>query len=57
MKTSLITAAIAIAAIAITQALTSCAGLTLTATTPWGDVSTTNGATTVALRPIVISGK
>ena len=55
MKTSLITAVIA--ALAITQALTGCAGLTLTAATPWGDVSTTNGATTVALRPVVIPSK
>ena len=57
MKTSLITAAIAIAALAISQALTSCAGLTLTAVTPWGDVSTTDGNTTVAIRPVIIGGK
>ena len=55
MKTSLITTAIA--ALAITPALTGCAGLTLTAATPWGDVSTLDGATTVTVRPIVIPSK
>jgi hypothetical protein len=39
--------------IAIAQSLTSCAGLSVTATTPWGDVSSSNGQTTVAPKPIV----
>lgn len=42
----------------VTAGLTSCAGLTLSASTPWGDVSSTDGHTTVIARPIVIpSGK
>lgn len=41
-------------------ALTSCAtprGLTLNLSSPWGDVSSLDGQTTVALRPIVIPDK
>ena len=48
--TSLITAAVALAALA----LTSCKNLTLTAATPWGDVSSVDGQTTVIAKPIVI---
>ena len=48
--TSLITAAVALAALA----LTSCQGVTLSASTPWGDVSSLDGQTTIAAKPIRI---
>lgn len=34
--------------------MTSCENLTLTASTPWGDVSSLDGMTTVAVKPIRI---
>lgn len=48
---------ILIALLAVTALLPGCSGLTLTAVTPYGDVSTTDGHTTVALRPIIIDEK
>lgn len=57
MKTSLITAAVALAALLIAAALTSCAGLTLSASAPWGDVTSDGTTTTFAPRPIVIPVK
>lgn len=42
---------------ALTVALTSCAGLTLRAATPFGDISTTDGHSTITLRPIIIPEK
>lgn len=57
MKTSLITAAIALAALFAAQLLTSCQGLTATASSPYGDVTTANGATTITPKPIVIPAK
>ena len=48
--TSLITAAVAIAALA----LVSCQGLTLTASSPWGDVSSLDGKTTIVAKPLHI---
>lgn len=57
MKRSLITAAIAIAAIALSQALTSCAGVNYSASTPYGDVSSLDGQVHVDIRPLVIATK
>lgn len=57
MKTSLITAALATAALALSQALTSCAGVAYTASTPYGDVSSVDGQVHVAIRPLVIATK
>ena len=57
MKTSLITAALATAALALSQALTSCAGVAYTASTPYGDVSSLDGQVHVAIRPLVIATK
>ena len=41
-------------ALLIAVALSSCAGLTLTAVTPYGDVSTKDGQTTIAVKPIKV---
>lgn len=38
-------------------ALTGCQGLTGSVSTPWGDVTTDNGKTVVAPKPIVIPDK
>lgn len=58
MKTSIITAALALAALALSQAFTSCAGLTGQATTPWGEITTKDGLTVILPYPIVTpSGK
>ena len=57
MKSTILLIISAMAALAFVQFGTGCAGLTLTARTPYGDISTTDGATTIAPRPIVIPGK
>lgn len=47
-----------IALLAIAAALTSCAGLNLAATTPYGDVTTNaDGSVTVTPKPFVIPQK
>lgn len=57
MRTSITTAAIAIIALAISQALTSCAGVNYSASTPYGDISSVDGQVSVAIRPLVIADK
>jgi hypothetical protein len=57
MKALALSIAIRLAVFAVVCALASCAGLTLTASTPWGDVSSKDGLTTVTARPIVIPQK
>ena len=57
MKQSFITAAIAIAAIALSQALSSCAGVNYSATTPYGDISSLDGQVSVSIRPLIIADK
>ena len=47
----------AIAAIALAHGLTSCAGLNLSLTSPWGDVESVDGATTVTPKPVVIPSR
>ena len=46
-----------LAAAVITLALSSCAGLTVTASLPWGEVSSSDGETEVILRPIILPTK
>lgn len=47
----------ALLVLAVAVALSSCAGLTITGTSPWGDISTVDGVTTIAPRPIIIPSK
>jgi hypothetical protein len=46
-----------IAIIAIAVCLASCAGFTLTATTPYGDVQSIDGATVIIPKPVVIPSR
>jgi hypothetical protein len=62
MRPSLITAVIALAAIAISPALMSCApsnfnSVKFSAITPYGDISSVDGQIAVAVRPLVIATK
>jgi hypothetical protein len=41
----------------LTAALASCAGLNLSLTSPWGDVESIDGATTVTPKPVVIPSR
>jgi hypothetical protein len=41
----------------ITACLASCAGLNLSLTSPWGDVESIDGATTVTPKPVVIPSR
>ena len=41
----------------ITAALASCAGISLSLTSPWGDVESVDGATTVTPKPVVIPSR
>lgn len=44
-------------ALAITLTITSCAGLVGSISTPWGDIETANGETTITPRAIVVPAK
>lgn len=62
MKTSLITALVALTVLLAASFLNSCApgdaaAINLTLSSPWGDVNRSQGHTTVTLRPIVIQEK
>jgi hypothetical protein len=62
MKQSFITAALALATLALFQALTSCApgdfnSVKISAITPYGDLSSTDGQVSLAVRPLVIATK
>lgn len=46
-----------VCALILTLALSSCAGLTVTAALPWGEVSSSDGETEVILRPIILPTK
>jgi hypothetical protein len=46
---------IAIAVIAV--CLTSCAGVSVSAITPWGDIESIDGVTVVTAKPVVIPAK
>jgi hypothetical protein len=46
-----------IAAIALAHSLTSCAGFSITATTPYGDVQSIDGATVIIPKPVVIPSR
>jgi hypothetical protein len=41
----------------ITVCLTSCAGVNLSAITPWGDVQSIDGATVITPKPVVIPSR
>lgn len=57
MKTRITTAIIALSALLIGQALTSCAGLTLTASSPLDAETSWNVTTSIAPRPVVVPAK
>jgi hypothetical protein len=41
----------------LTACLASCAGLNLSLTSPWGDVESIDGATTVTPKPVIIPSR
>jgi hypothetical protein len=57
LKTTDITAMKTIAITIIAVCLTSCAGVNLSAITPWGDVQSIDGATVITAKPVVIPSR